>query len=75
MGTESRLDEVYERAPRLKIGRSAKIVCMSDCHRGVGNRGDNFLLNRNLFLRPWSTITTDALPMLSWETGMSCGRI
>lgn len=49
MSTESRLDEVYERAPRLKIGRGAKIVCMSDCHRGVGNRGDNFLMNRNLF--------------------------
>lgn len=46
----SRLEQVYRDAERLPIDKCSKIVCMSDCHRGVGNRGDNFLPNRHLFL-------------------------
>lgn len=49
MSTETRLDEVYAKAPRIRIGRGSRLVCMSDCHRGVGNRGDNFLFNQNLY--------------------------
>lgn len=49
MGTRRRLDKVYEAAPRIRLGQGSRIVCMSDCHRGVGNRGDNFLFNQNLF--------------------------
>ncbi len=49
MSTRTRLDAVYESAPRFRIGRCSRIVCMSDCHRGVGNRGDNFLFNQNLY--------------------------
>jgi UDP-2,3-diacylglucosamine pyrophosphatase LpxH len=45
----ARLEKVYRNAKRLTIDKSSKIVCMSDCHRGVGNRGDNFLSNQNLF--------------------------
>lgn len=49
MDTGRRLDEVYEKAPRIRIDQNSRIVCMSDCHRGVGNMGDNFLFNQNLF--------------------------
>lgn len=45
----ARLEAVYRNAERIPIDRRSKIVCMSDCHRGVGNRGDNFLPNQNLF--------------------------
>lgn len=45
----NRLEKVYSNAERIFIDGNSKIVCMSDCHRGVGNRGDNFLPNRNLF--------------------------
>lgn len=46
----ARLERVYQDAERIEINRNTKIVCMSDCHRGVGNRGDNFLPNQHLFL-------------------------
>jgi len=45
-----RLERAYKRAERITIDKSSRIVCMSDCHRGVGNRGDNFLPNQHLFL-------------------------
>lgn len=44
-----RLEKAYKNAEKIFIGKNSKIVCMSDCHRGVGNRGDNFLSNQNLF--------------------------
>lgn len=49
MSTESRLSRVYKEAERISVNSYSKIVLMSDCHRGVGNWGDNFLLNQNLF--------------------------
>lgn len=49
METDKRLDEVYRNAEKFMIDRNSRIVCMSDCHRGVGNHGDNFLPNQNLF--------------------------
>ena len=45
----ARLENVYRDAERICIDKSSRLVCMSDCHRGVGNHGDNFLPNRNLF--------------------------
>lgn len=45
----ARLEKVYRNAERIYIDQGSRIVCMSDCHRGVGNRGDNFLPNQNLF--------------------------
>jgi len=45
----ARLEKVYKKAERISIDRNTRIVCMSDCHRGVGNQGDNFLPNQNLF--------------------------
>ncbi|MDR2044585.1 MAG: metallophosphoesterase family protein [Clostridium sp.] len=49
MSTQSRLDKVYREAERYYIDQNTRIVCMSDCHRGVGNHADNFLPNQNLF--------------------------
>lgn len=46
----TRLERAYQQSERMGIDSCSKIVCMSDCHRGVGNRGDNFLPNANLFL-------------------------
>lgn len=49
MSTKSRLDRLYREADRICIDRTARIVLMSDCHRGVGNSGDNFLKNSYLY--------------------------
>lgn len=46
----ARLERAYRRAKHMTIDSRSRIVCMSDCHRGVGNRGDNFMPNENLFL-------------------------
>ena len=40
-----RLKEAYQNAEHIWIDKGSRLVCMSDCHRGVGNRGDNFLPN------------------------------
>lgn len=48
MSTQSRLNALYREAERIRIGTGSRIVLMSDCHRGVGNHGDNFLNNQNL---------------------------
>ncbi|MCI9447108.1 MAG: serine/threonine protein phosphatase [Lachnospiraceae bacterium] len=47
--TEKRLNRAYENALCLPISRGSRIVLMSDCHRGIGNWGDNFQPNQNLF--------------------------
>lgn len=44
-----RLEHAYRNAEQIEIDRGSRIVCMSDCHRGVGNHGDNFLPNQNVF--------------------------
>lgn len=44
-----RLEEAYRKAAEMEFDRGSRIVCMSDCHRGVGNHGDNFLPNQNVF--------------------------
>lgn len=49
MGTKKRLDVLAKRAPELFFDDSDRIVLMSDCHRGVGNQGDNFQQNQSLF--------------------------
>lgn len=48
MSTKRRLDALYLSADKICIGKGSRIVLMSDCHRGVGNHGDNFLYNQNL---------------------------
>ncbi len=47
--TAKSLDKAYENAHCITINRGSRVVLMSDCHRGVGNWGDNFQLNQNLF--------------------------
>lgn len=47
---DRRLQEVYNKSPVISFDSSSRIVLMSDCHRGQGTEGDNFLKNQNLFL-------------------------
>ncbi len=44
-----RLRQAYEQAPVVPFDSTSKFVVMSDCHRGQGNTGDNFLPSQNLF--------------------------
>ncbi|MBC5996746.1 serine/threonine protein phosphatase [Romboutsia ilealis] len=50
MNTYKRLSEVYEKSKVIPYDYNSKIVIMSDCHRGSGNSGDNFLNNQYIFL-------------------------
>ncbi len=50
MSTSGRLTKLYEEAERVYYGRKDRYVVMSDCHRGIGDSGDNFLKNRHIFL-------------------------
>lgn len=50
MSTSGRLTKVFEQAPRVCFNRGNRFIIMSDCHRGVGNSGDNFLKNRPVYL-------------------------
>lgn len=46
---KGRLEQAYQKAETICIDKGSRIVLMSDCHRGVGNHGDNFLPNQNVF--------------------------
>ena len=50
MSTSGRLTKVYRQAPKICFNRGSRFIMMSDCHRGVGNMGDNFLENRHIYL-------------------------
>lgn len=50
MNTAGRLTKVYDKADRICYHRGDKFIIMSDCHRGVGNIGDNFLKNRPIYM-------------------------
>ena len=49
MNTYKRLSEVYKSAKIIPYNSSSKFIIMSDCHRGIGNYGDNFLKNQYIF--------------------------
>ena len=49
MDTHKRLSKVYESAKVIPYSSHSKFVMMSDCHRGSGNSGDNFLKNQHLY--------------------------
>lgn len=49
MSVGKHLTDVYNAAERVFIKKDAKIVLISDCHRGTGNWGDNFFNNQNLY--------------------------
>ena len=44
-----RLKGVYRSAPVIPLHAGSKFVIMSDCHRGQGNSGDNFLPNQPVY--------------------------
>lgn len=49
MSTDKRLSEVYKSSKIIPYNYHSKFVIMSDCHRGVGNWGDNFLKNQYIY--------------------------
>lgn len=49
MSTFKSLSKAYEEAKIIHYDSNSKFVMMSDCHRGTGNWGDNFLFNQHLF--------------------------
>lgn len=49
MSAKKRLHDVYNHASILPYNEHSKFIIMSDCHRGQGNTGDNFLPNQILY--------------------------
>jgi UDP-2,3-diacylglucosamine pyrophosphatase LpxH len=49
MTVARRLSQVFASSQKISFDDTSKIIIMSDCHRGYGNHGDNFLKNQNLF--------------------------
>jgi UDP-2,3-diacylglucosamine pyrophosphatase LpxH len=45
-----RVDRAFASAPVLAIDEGSKIAVLSDCHRGAGNRADDFARNQSIFL-------------------------
>lgn len=45
---KKKLDKVYQNAKVVTFDSHSKIIIMSDCHRGQGNAGDNFLANQTV---------------------------
>lgn len=50
MSMNKKLDHIFKQSKRLAIDDNAKLVIMSDCHRGRGDNYDNFAKNQNIFL-------------------------
>ncbi len=44
-----RLSQTYDRAKYIPFNSDSRIIIMSDCHRGIGNWGDNFARNQNIY--------------------------
>ena len=49
MSADSRLNRAFEYAPSLPLLEHSRFVLFSDCHRGTGTSGDNFLKNQHLY--------------------------
>lgn len=47
--SNKRLKLAYKKAKPLLIDDTSKLILFSDCHRGQGNSGDNFLPNQNIY--------------------------
>lgn len=50
MSCHKRLNKSFKNAPVLPMGSGYSYVLFSDCHRGSGTQGDNFLRNEHLYL-------------------------
>lgn len=48
--TAKRLQQAYNASEVIPFDKNSKFIIMSDCHRGQGNTGDNFLQNQTLHL-------------------------
>lgn len=49
MSYTSRLSHAFEKAPVIPMSPGSRFCLISDCHRGDGTNGDNFLKNQNLY--------------------------
>lgn len=49
MSYMSRLRHAFDNAPTLPLAPGVRFCIISDCHRGDGSNGDNFLKNQNLY--------------------------
>lgn len=49
MSTETRLNKLFRTSPVVPYDCLSHFVIMSDCHRGTGNWGDNFLKNETIY--------------------------
>lgn len=50
MWARHQLDQAFQDAPELSLSHDSRYVLFSDCHRGSGLTGDNFLKNQHLYL-------------------------
>lgn len=50
MSCSRRLNKSFKNAPVLPMDGNSRYVLFSDCHRGNGTQGDNFLKNQHLYL-------------------------
>lgn len=48
-GVKKRLQEVFETSAVIPFDAHSKFILMSDCHRGTGSGGDNFLPNQAVY--------------------------
>lgn len=49
LNVNRRLDRTFEQVPVLPLNAASRYVLFSDCHRGNGSYGDNFLKNQHLY--------------------------
>ena len=49
MSADSRFAKAFMQAPTLPLDGRSRYVLFSDCHRGTGTSGDNFLKNQHLY--------------------------
>lgn len=49
MSVNSRLNKLFDTAPRIPFDNNSKLVLFSDCHRGDGGWADNFAKNQALY--------------------------
>lgn len=50
MSAQKRISRAFDEALYLPLEQSSRYILFSDCHRGTGNAGDNFLKNEFLYL-------------------------
>lgn len=49
MSYSSRLSSAFQNAPIIPMSSQSRFCLISDCHRGDGSSGDNFLKNQSLY--------------------------